>query len=210
MLDRPSSSGFLCFIIYNLVGLWVYIWRRNEPPWCPVLFVREMGWTATLSVCGADLSLSLPTTVATLTQVKHFLFVQPSVSLISNLFNPFFEYPRTSASLLSSAVIWCFLYIRHEFDTAIVAIFIKLFSRYFPYLFLRRWRKNYNNNRTFFFFAFLWLLSFFQCCGIFHFGYCQVCCVTLSSRAFSIYVNGVKMHVQHSWKNLYLKGLNVI
>lgn len=136
-----------------------------------------------------------------------FLFVQPSVSLISNLFDPFFEYPRTSASLLSSAVIWCFLYIRHEFDTAIVAIFIKLFSRYFPYLFLRRRRKNYNNTT---FFLLFYDCFFSQCCGIFHFGYCQVCCVTLSSRAFSIYVNGVKMHVQHSWKNLYLKGLNVI
>lgn len=50
MLDWPSSSGLLCFIIYNLVGLWVYIWRRNEPPWCPVLFRCEMGWTATRSV----------------------------------------------------------------------------------------------------------------------------------------------------------------
>lgn len=148
MLDRPGSSGFLCFIIYNLAGLWVYIWRRNEPPWCPVLFLCEMGWSV-------DLSLSLPTTVATPTQVKHFLFVQPSVSLISNLFDPFFEYPRSSASLLSSAVIWCFLYIRHEFDTAIVAIFIKIFSRNFPYLFVRRWRKNYNKT-TFF-------LLFYDC-----------------------------------------------
>lgn len=81
-----------------------------------------------LSGCGVDLSLLLPTTVATLTQVKHFSFVQPSVSLISNLLDRFFEYPRNSASLLSSAVIWCFLYIRHEFDKAIVAIFIKIFS----------------------------------------------------------------------------------
>lgn len=64
MLDRLSSSGFLCFTIYNLVGLWVYIRRRNEPPWCPVLFVREVGW------CGVDLSLSLPTTVSTLIQMK--------------------------------------------------------------------------------------------------------------------------------------------
>ncbi len=47
-------------------------------------------------------------------------------------------------------------------------------------------------------------------CGIFDFRYRQVCCVTLSSRAFLIFVNGVKMHVQHSWKNLYLKSLNVI
>lgn len=42
-----------------------------------------------LSRCGVDLSLSLPTTVATLTQVKHLLYVQPSVSLISNFFNQF-------------------------------------------------------------------------------------------------------------------------
>lgn len=51
MLDRPGFAGFfLCFIIYNLVGLRVYIWRRNEPPRCPVLFVFEMGWAATQSV----------------------------------------------------------------------------------------------------------------------------------------------------------------
>lgn len=47
---------------------------------------------------GVDLSLMLPTTVATPTQVKNFLFVQPSVSLISNLFDQSFEYPRKSAS----------------------------------------------------------------------------------------------------------------
>lgn len=95
--------------------------------------------------CGVDL-LSLPTTVATQPQVKHLLFVQPSVSLISNSFDQFFEYPRKSASLLSSAVIWCFLYIWHEFDTAIVAIFIIPFSKKkIPYLFVRRQRKNYNN-----------------------------------------------------------------
>lgn len=61
-----------------------------------------------LSQCGVDRSLSLPATVATLTQEKHWLYVQPSVSLISNFFDRFFEYPRKSASLLSSAVIWCF------------------------------------------------------------------------------------------------------
>lgn len=83
---------------------------------------------------------TLPTAAPTLTQVKHSLYVQPSVSLISNFFDRFFEYPRRSASLLSSAVIWCFLYIRHEFDTAIVANFIKkkIFAEIFPYLFVRR------------------------------------------------------------------------
>lgn len=143
MLDRPSSSGFLCFIIYNLVGLWVYIWRRNEPPWCPVLFVCETGWTAVQSVLIWACRYQ-PLLQPWLKWNIFFLFVQPSVSLISNFFDQFFW--RQSASLLSSAVIWCFLYIRHEFDTAIVAIFIKIFSRNFPYLFVKRWQMNYNDN----------------------------------------------------------------
>lgn len=115
MLERPSSSGFLCFIIYNLVGLRVYIWRKNEPPWCPVLFLRYMGW-----------SLSIPTAFATLSQAEDFLF-KPSVSLISKFH--FYEYPRRSASLLSSAVIWCF----YTFDmnlTAVIAVFIKFFAKF--------------------------------------------------------------------------------
>lgn len=41
MLDRPGSPGLTCFITWNLAGLWVYAWKRNEPPWCPVLFLYE-------------------------------------------------------------------------------------------------------------------------------------------------------------------------
>lgn len=41
MLDRPGSPGLSCFITWNLAGLWVYAWKRNEPPWCPVLFLYE-------------------------------------------------------------------------------------------------------------------------------------------------------------------------
>lgn len=109
MLDRPGSSGFLCFIIYNLVGLWVYIWRRNEPPRCPVLFVCEMGWTATQSVrCWSEPVVTNHCCNPDSSETFFLLFVQPSVSLLSNLFGPFFEYRRKSASLLSSAVIWCF------------------------------------------------------------------------------------------------------
>lgn len=73
-----------------------------------------------------------------------------------------------------------FLYIRHEFDTAIVAIFIKIFSRKFSISFCKKTKKELQQHD---FFAFI-LLLFFQCCGIFNFGYCQFCCVTLSSRAF--------------------------
>lgn len=119
------------------------------------------------SRCGVDLSLSsLPTTAATLTRVKHLLYVQPSVSLISNFFKRFFEHPRKNASLLSSAVIWCFLYIRHEFDSYYCYLYKKKkeLIKLFPYLFVRRWRKNYN--KTFllfydgFFFSMLWHFSF--------------------------------------------------
>lgn len=180
MLDRPGSSGFLCFIIYNLVGLWVYIWRRNEPPWCPVLLVREMGWTATQSVwCWSEPVVT--NHCCNLDSSETFVICSTFSVFNIKFFQSVFEYPRKSASLLSSAVIWCFLYIRHEFDTAIVATFIrKRFSKIFPYLFVRRRRKNYNNTT----FAFSMIAFFFQCCGIFNFGYCQVSCVTLSSRAF--------------------------
>lgn len=162
------------------------------------------------SRCGVDLSLSsLPTTAATLTRVKHLLYVQPSVSLISNFFKRFFEHPRKNASLLSSAVIWCFLYIRHEFDSYYCYLYKKKkeLIKLFPYLFVRRWRKNYNKTFLLFYDGF-----FFQCCGIFHFWILpSLLCHSQFKGFFSIYVNGVKMHVQHSWKkNLYLKGLNVI
>lgn len=116
---------------------------------------------------------------------KHLFYVQPSVSLLSNFFNRFLNIQEKSASLLSSAVIWCFLYIRHEFDTAVVAIFIrKPFSKIFSIPFCKKTTTKELQQHDFL--LFLWLL-FFQCCGIFfflNFGYCQVCCVTLSSRAF--------------------------
>lgn len=70
---------------------------------------------------GVDLSLTFPTIDSSET-----LLIRSTFSVFNiQFFQSVFEYPRKSASLLSSAVIWCFLYIRHEFDTAIVAIFIK-------------------------------------------------------------------------------------
>lgn len=57
-----------------------------------------------------------------------------------------------------------FLYIRHEFDTAINAIFIKNFSKDFPYLFVRR-----RATTTELFFCCFSIITFFQCCGIFNF-----------------------------------------
>ena len=159
------------------------------------LYVRRVEQPLT----GVDLSLSLPTTVATLTQVKHFsihsTFSVFDIKFIQSIrFFFLSDIQETSASLLSSAVIWCFLYIRHEFDTAIVAIFIKkkktFLAENFPYLFLRRRRKKYNNT-TFSAFSIIAffpnVVAFFYFLFFFYFGYCQVCCVTLSSRAFFQY-----------------------
>lgn len=199
MLDWPSSSGVLCFIIYNLVGLWVYTWRRNEPPWCPVyLYVR---WVEQpLSRCGVKLNLSSPSTVATLIQVKHF-FISSTFSVFNIKFiqSVFWISKQECIFTVKCCKIGVFLYIRHEFDTAIVAIFLKIYSKKFSISFFDNMKKSYNNTTLF---AFLWLLFFFffNVVTFLNFGYCQVSCFTLSSRAFSIYVNGVKMHVQHSWK----------
>lgn len=142
---------------------------------------------------------TLPTAAPTLTRVKHLLYVQPSVSLISNLFDRFFEYPRRSASLLSSAVIWCFLYIRHEFDTAIVANFIKKnnFCRNFSIPFCKKTTKDVQQHNSFSFmlfydcfFSMLWHLLILDIAKS---------AVSLSVQGlFSIYVYGVKVHVQHS------------
>lgn len=158
MLDRPSLSGFLCFIIYNLVGLWVYVWRRNEPPWCPVLFVRQVGWTATQSAW----RWSEPSHCHNPDSVETF-FIHSTFSVFNNKFSQLFlffflKYLRTSASLLSSAVIWCFLYIRHEFDTAIVAVFIKIFNKTFSISFCKSTKKELQHD---FFFCYFLLLSFF-------------------------------------------------
>lgn len=147
MLDRPSSSGFLCFIICDLVGLWVYIWRRNEPPRCPVLFVRATGWTAThwrRSEPVVTNHCCNPDSSETFFYPFNLQCLWYQIYSIDSIFLFFSDIQETSASLLSSAVIWCFLYITHEFDTAIVAIFIKktFLAEHFPYLFLRRRRKN--------------------------------------------------------------------
>lgn len=98
----------------------------------------------------------------TLIQAKHFLLVQPSVSLISNLFNLCFEYPRKSASLLSSAVNWCFFYTLDMNLTQLLLLSLwKIFSKDFPYLFVRR---RATTTQLFFCFS----ITFFQC-GIFNF-----------------------------------------
>lgn len=118
------------------------------------------------------------------------------MSLISNFFDRFFEYPRKSASLLSSAVIWCFLYIRHEFDTAIVAIFIKTFlAKNFSISFCKKTKKELQQH-DFFCFS---MLFFFSNVVAFLILDIAKSAVSLSVQGlFSIYVNGVKMHVQHS------------
>ena len=79
----PGSSGFLCFIIYTLAGLRVYIWRRNEPPRCPVLFLRETGWTAAQSVWRSP---SLPTTVASETFVIRSTFSVFNLKFLRSVF----------------------------------------------------------------------------------------------------------------------------
>lgn len=72
MLDRPGSPGFMCFIIYDGGGLRVqFEGGRSHQGAQYYLSVRRV--EQPLSGFGVDLSLLLPTTVATLTQVKHFV-----------------------------------------------------------------------------------------------------------------------------------------
>lgn len=149
-----------------------------------------------LSRCGVDRNLSLPSTVANPDSSETF-FISSTFSVFNIKFiqSVFWISKIECIFAVKCCELVFFLYIRHEFDTAINAIFIKNFSKDFPYLFVRRRA----TTTELFFFAFL-LLLFFNVVAFLIFGYCQVCCVTLSSRAFSIYVNEVKMHVQHSWK----------
>lgn len=83
------------------------------------------------------------------------------MSLLSNFFNRFLNNQEKSASLLSSAVIWCFLYIRHEFDTAVVAIFIrKPFSKIFSIPFCKKTTTTTKELQQHDFFAFS-MIAFF-------------------------------------------------
>lgn len=183
MLDLPSSSGFSCFIIYNLAGLWVYIWWRNEPPWCPVLFVCEMGWTAT------QLALIWACRYQPLLQPRlkwNIFFIRSAFSVFNIKFiRSVFWISEEECILTVKCCDLVFFFYTLDMNLTqllLLSLYKFLAKKFFPYLFVRRRRKNYNN--TTFFFAFLLLLFFFQCCGIFNFGYCQFCCVTLSSRAF--------------------------
>lgn len=158
MLDRPGASG--AFVLYFLqssraVGLHL---KEEWATMVPSIICTWDGLNSHPSQCGVDLSLSLLATVATLTPTKHLLYVQPSVSLISNFFDQFFEYPRRSASLLSSAVIRCFYTLDMNLTQLLLLSLWKVCNKkFFPCLFVRRRRKNYNN-MTIFFFSFLWLL----------------------------------------------------
>lgn len=139
MLDWPSSSGFLCFINYDLVGLWVDTWRRNEPPWCPVLFVCEMGRTATQSVwCWSKPVVTIHCCKPWFKRKHFFISSTFSVFNIKFIQSVFWISKIECIFAVKCCELVFFLYIRHEFDTAINAIFIKNFSKDFPYLFVRR------------------------------------------------------------------------
>lgn len=198
MLDWPGSSGFLCFIIYNLVGLWVYTWKRNEPPWCPVIFVCEMVQKP-LCHCGKPVVTIDFYNPGSSEKLLFFFLksVQPSVSLTTNLLNLFFIQQKVH---LYCQVLWTSVFDTFDMNsTATVAMFLNIFSKKkCPYLFIRR-AKWATMTHLFFLFCFFYDNNFLSC-GILNFGYCQVKYVTLSSRAFWIFVNGVKMHVQHSLK----------
>ena len=209
MLDRPSSSGCLCFIIYDLVGLWVYIWRRNEPPRCPVLFVRATGWTATQwrrpepvvtnHCCNPDSS----ETFFYPFNLQCLWYQIYSIDSIFLFFPFFFKISKKHVHLYCQ-VLWfgVFLYIRHEFDTAVVAIFIRnIFCRKFSISFSKKTKKELQPHNLFCFFydcffLFPMLWHFFFILDI------AKSAVSLSVQGlfFNINVNGVKMHVQHSWK----------
>lgn len=123
-----------------------------------------------LSRCGVDLSLPLPTTVATLTQVKNICSAFNLQCLCYQIFSIGFWIIKKnkSASLLSSAVIWCFLYIRHGFDTAVVATFIrKPFSKIFSIPFCKKTTTKELQQQDFFAFSMIAFVFFFNVVAFF-------------------------------------------
>lgn len=104
-----------------------------------------------------------------------------------------FGKPEKDLQELWFGVMFFFIYLWHEFDT-LVAIFIQ------QILHTVFCKKKELQHDVFFSVFYGWT---FLTPGIVDFGYCQVCCVT-QLKGFLIYLNGVKMHVQHSWRwNLY-------
>lgn len=119
-----------------------------------------------LSRCGVDRNLSLPSTVANPDSSETF-FISSTFSVFNIKFiqSVFWISKIECIFAVKCCELVFFLYIRHEFDTAINAIFIKNFSKDFPYLFVRR---RATTTELFFFFCFS-IITFFQCCGIFNF-----------------------------------------